>query len=744
MAGAGDDRVYGGALDDQIAGGAGDDYLEGRAGDDALSGGDGNDTLAGDAGSDLLDGGAGHDVLQGGAGDDTLLGNGDGDLLQGGMGNDVYHVGDGDTVQDQDGRGKIVFNTAPARSIDGGVQIGGGSLFRSDDGQAVFRQDDSGTIDMWFDGQHVTVLAADGDLGPRQRRADGFPVEDLGASDSPAAGRPMLGLPLRTQGAPRDPSYKAPFEAAQALPAPRRDPLILDLDGNGVQTLGQQAVTYFDHDANGFAELTGWVDSNDGMLVLDRDGNGRIDSGRELFGDQTVLVSGAVARSGVQALAEWDATANGGNSDDVISAGDAIWSAFASLRVWRDANSNGFTDAGELLTLDTLGISALSLNFTATGASDGLGNTQARIGSFSREDGSTGNMGEYLLARDTTISIAETSVAVSGNVAALPEVRGSGDVYDLRQAMARDAGLEKLVSAFSQESDVAKRSALLDQLIFRWAGCDALDPNSRGGTMDARKLATLEAFLAEPFVGALGPNPVPDAAVQLEHAYHDLAEQVYGKLLAQSQLSDLYGKISYTWRRGQRVGRRRPVQGYRGDRCAALNADPATGTVMLSEFARMLRGLSGELERLRLPDPAQGRLCRTRRCSGDRVRQRRPELHLRCGPEQQQDPGHHSVRICWSAQTATTASPASTATMSPTAAAATTSFPVARATIRSSAAWATTTCSAPPATTCSTAPQATTTGTAGRATTPMYSDAVTVTTSSTTTTLRQAMRTLSS
>ncbi len=136
---------------------------------------------------------------------------------------------------------------------------------------------------------------------------------------------------------------------------------------------------------------------------------------------------------------------------------------------------------------------------------------------------------------------------MGADVAALPEVRGSGNVYDLRQAMARDAGLQKLVGAYVQENDGASRDDLLEQILFRWAGADGVDPNSRGGMIDARKLVAIEHFLAEPFVGALGPNPVPDAAIQLERAWHDLAEQVNAKLMAQTHLDSLYEQITYTF-----------------------------------------------------------------------------------------------------------------------------------------------------------------------------------------------------
>ena len=581
---AGDDRIYGEGGDDQIDGAAGDDMIDGGAGSDTLFGGEGNDLLMGGAGEDLLNGGSGRNVLRGGAGNDLLIGNGS-DLLEGGTGKDTYNVRPGDVVRDEDGEGSVSFGDG-ARIITGGTAVDGSSLFASDDGEVVFRQNDDGGIDFWVDGQRVTVLPGADDGGPRRRRDDGTPQEDQGGEEV-GGGKPLLDMPLRRSGAPHDPSYKTPFMLAQAAPAPRRDPLVLDLDGDGIETLGQQAVTYFDHDANGFAELTGWVSGDDGFLALDRDGDGRINDGRELFGDSAVLASGALAANGLQALAEWDLAANGGNADDVIDASDNVWS---NLRVWRDLDGDGFSDAGELFTLGDLGINAISLGFTDTGLGDGLGNTQQRAGTFTRSDGSTGTAGEYLLARNTTLSIAETTVAVDADVAALPEARGSGNVYDLRQAMARDAGLKDLVNAFVQESDGAARDALLERLLFRWTGADAVDPNARGGMIDARKLVALEAFLAEPFVGALGPDPVPDAAIQLERAWHDLAEQVNAKLMAQSHLDGLYEQITYTF--DAATGQvHADLSGVAAAIDQALAADFAAGKVLLAEVGRMMRGM---------------------------------------------------------------------------------------------------------------------------------------------------------
>ncbi len=117
------------------------------------------------------------------------------------------------------------------------------------------------------------------------------------------------------------------------------DPLTLDLDGDGIElsplgTAGQTGAStvFFDFDGDGFKERTGWVKADDGMLAIDLNGNGLIDNGGELFGQP--------ARDGYEVLETYDTFADG-----VIDAKDA---AFARLRIWRDLDQNGATDAGEL------------------------------------------------------------------------------------------------------------------------------------------------------------------------------------------------------------------------------------------------------------------------------------------------------------------------------------------------------------------------------------------------------------
>jgi hypothetical protein len=120
-------------------------------------------------------------------------------------------------------------------------------------------------------------------------------------------------------------------------------PIVLDLNGDGIAATSVAGGVYFDHDADQFAERSGWVNTSDGLLVLDRNGNGVVDSGRELFGSETLLSTGSKAPNGFAASAELDS-----NGDALIDARD---SAFSTLRVWRDLDQDGQSDAGELQTL---------------------------------------------------------------------------------------------------------------------------------------------------------------------------------------------------------------------------------------------------------------------------------------------------------------------------------------------------------------------------------------------------------
>ncbi len=150
----------------------------------------------------------------------------------------------------------------------------------------------------------------------------------------------------------------------------RMDPLAFDLGGfHGIDTTGKNNGVLFDHNADGVKNGTGWVREYDAWLALDKDGNGTIDNGRELFGDNTIKSNGERAQNGFDALADWDV-----NEDGVIDAQDEI---FTELRLWRDANQDGISQSEELLTLSDLNIASINLQNKKENINlDGTGNVQ--------------------------------------------------------------------------------------------------------------------------------------------------------------------------------------------------------------------------------------------------------------------------------------------------------------------------------------------------------------------------------
>ncbi|MEM6478740.1 MAG: hypothetical protein AAF647_06810, partial [Pseudomonadota bacterium] len=212
------------------------------------------------------------------------------------------------------------------------------------------------------------------------------------------------------------------------------DPLVLDLDGDGIETsqIREKGGIYFDHDGDYFKELTGWLDADDGFLALDKNGNGRIDDISELFGGVGIL--------GTDELAQYDS-----NEDGVIDALDAV---FSKLLVWRDFNQDGESQEDELSTLEDLGILNFDLNVLDLGVTTPQGTELPSYIRYNFADGA------QRLAYNAIFEINQANTRFQGDegladwvdTAGLPNMRGMGTIADLGIVMSNDMEMAEIVA----------------------------------------------------------------------------------------------------------------------------------------------------------------------------------------------------------------------------------------------------------------------------------------------------------
>ena len=258
------------------------------------------------------------------------------------------------------------------------------------------------------------------------------------------------------------------------------DPIVIDFNKNGITSTRLDNTVYFDHDNNGFKEATAWIEKDDGLLALDKNGNGKIDNGNELFGDKTVSVgaygyTGKTAENGFEALKEFDS-----NSDNVIDEKDKD---FDKLLLWQDLNTNGLTEEGELKTLKEHNIKSIDLRYKETQI-DNNGNLIKQTSTVTFNDNTTTTADDVWFKVDLRYT-EQPSINIPERIKALPEVTAFGNLHNLRNAMSENLGLENMIKDYMGLS-LEEKVKQLDSILFKWAGvegnaCIKASPNRHYG-----------------------------------------------------------------------------------------------------------------------------------------------------------------------------------------------------------------------------------------------------------------------
>jgi len=307
--------------------------------------------------------------------------------------------------------------------------------------------------------------------------------------------------------------------------------LVIDLDGDGVElTDVNTSKVMFDQDINGFAEVTGWVTSDDGFLVFDRNGNKQIDNSLELFGRSTDYDDGFAL------LSQLDT-----DRDGAITNSDG---EFSKLFVWRDLQRNAIVDFGEVADLASYGIAEIDLSAQEVDELN-QGNQVILRGRAGLSDGK--NLVVEAVKFRTNITESAKLLAadfeISDEAYLQPLLFGHGRVASTLVAFTERPELlaqSKELTNILQNGDVSLFAERFEDFFLDWAGVRDVVPGSRGEFVDAKHLELIEAIRIGEFrqfdtrCGVHRRNPNDSAGQMIEYYYQGLKDAFMMRYMAQS------------------------------------------------------------------------------------------------------------------------------------------------------------------------------------------------------------------
>lgn len=322
----------------------------------------------------------------------------------------------------------------------------------------------------------------------------------------------------------------------EAATTPPVSPLVLDLDGDGVEltslTDSGAAPVYWDIDNDGFREASAWVKADDGLLVRDVNSNGVIDNHSELFG--TAEIDGFTILS---ALDDY--------YDNKITSADSAWS---SLKVWRDLNQDGVSQSNELSSLSALNITEISLNANYTNY-EIAGNPVIRDSTYKLANGTTRTVVDALFKFDNVNAVYAGDYTLDPDTLPLPQLRGYGVMADLSIAMSLKSTLLDAVEDFTS-LDIATDPSLvtnaIEQIMYLWADVEDVAPGDRGGSgsnYNGQKISFMEKFLDHPAGDYPGWNPTSTKGQNQESVFNQVYKHIAARLLIQSNGAEFLSRI---------------------------------------------------------------------------------------------------------------------------------------------------------------------------------------------------------
>lgn len=303
------------------------------------------------------------------------------------------------------------------------------------------------------------------------------------------------------------------------------DPLIIDLDKNGFTATTAEEGAYFNLDSNGFAEKTAWT--TEAFLAMDKNGNGTIDDGSELFSDTMIKSDGTRAVDGFDALADLDE-----NGDGIIDNND---SAFSKLLLWQDKNGDGIAASDELSTLAENGIISIDIsNIKENGETinDDVVLEKSAIINFS--DGSSTTIGEFMFGKNGYDTMEEKLEITDAEILALPNVKQIGNIPSLHHAMAADetGTIKALLNEFTTSDDMSQKEAIIESILTFLCNADSVTENY--GVVDSKHLRVLEYVFGGEYDGVFNEH----SGSSLEAIYKDVVDVYYNVINVQSCIKD--------------------------------------------------------------------------------------------------------------------------------------------------------------------------------------------------------------